>query len=331
MEKKSLSSYISLAELANYGTVTRPVYVVAMEDKTNKTGKTQVMIQVKDGVETNTVAIFDSNVKELQEMFPFFTTGSVVMMDITKKDPYFNATNNIQEVIEEYDLSDIADVAVDNPKDYLNYIVERVKAASDVKGETDYQPLSDLVVNVYGKYREELLRSSSAIANHHMGISGNILHTAEVLNICETLLKTCLGKDVDREILLAAAALHDVGKIMVYETDEVGSASLTLNGYTYGGHHWDSLRIVYDEAKMGNYNPESLMILQNAIASHHGAREYGDIAEPLSLEAIWLNVADNLSAKHYEVKKVIESIEPGTVTPKKVYPIDHKVYRRSNQ
>ena len=331
MEKKSLSEFNSLTDLANYGSVTRPVYVVSMEDKENKTGKTQVMVQVKDGVDTNTVAIFDSSVKVLQEKYPFFTTGSIVIMDITKKDPYFNATTNIQEAIEEYDLSDIADIATDKPEVYWNYIVDRVRKASDEKGETEFEPLSTLVTNVYEEFKEKLLWSSSALANHHMGISGNIVHTAEVLNICETLLGSCLGKAIDKEILLAAAALHDVGKIMVYETDEVGVASLTLNGYAMGGHHWDSLRIVYEETKKGNYNPESLMILQNAIASHHGAREYGDVAEPLSLEAVWLNVADNLSAKHYEIRKVIESLEPGTITSKKVYPLEHKVYRRINQ
>ena len=69
MEKKSLSEFNSLTDLANYGSVTRPVYVVSMEDKENKTGKTQVMVQVKDGVDTNTVAIFDSTVKELQEKY----------------------------------------------------------------------------------------------------------------------------------------------------------------------------------------------------------------------------------------------------------------------
>ena len=331
MNNISLLDYESLSAMANYSTITRPVYVASMEDKPNSTGKTQVMIKVKDGVDINTVAIFDSTVHELKDRYPFFTEGSVVIMNITKKDPYYNATSSIQEVVEQIDLSDIADKATDNPEAFWNYIVDRVRKASAEKGENEFEPLSTLVSNIYEKYKDALLWSSSAVANHHMGISGNIVHTAEVLNICESLLGTCLGKDVDAECLLASAALHDVGKIMVYETDKVGVTSLTMNGYVMGGHHWDSMRIVYEEAKNGNYNPESIMILQNAIASHHGSREFGDISEPLGLEAVWLNMADDLSAKHYEIKKVIESIEPGSVTPKKVYPLDHKVYRRMRQ
>ena len=330
MEKKHLSDYTALADLANGGTVKRPVYVVAMENMENKSGKTQVKVKIKDGAELYTVAIFDTSVKELQERYPFFDAGAIVEMEITKKDPFYNASADIREVSEVFDLSEIAHVATSHAEKLYEYILENVKEASTEKHETEYEPLSKLVVRIYEDYKEQILRSSSATACHHMGIGGNVLHTAEVLNICKFLTKTSIGEDVDKEILYAAAALHDIGKLFVYETDQVGEATVNLNGYAMGGHHYDSLRIVNKEAEKANYNPESMMLLRNAIASHHGSREFGDLATPIGFEAVWLNFADDLSAKHFEIKSAIETLEPGTITPGAVYPLKYHLYRRLN-
>ena len=331
---KKLSEYTLLSDMTNFGTVQRPVYLISMIDKVNKTGKTQVMLTVKDGsnaAETKTITIFDTTVSNLQAQYPFMKEGKLVGLNITFKDPYYNATTEVYEVTEEFDLSEVADVAVDNPEKWYSYILKRVEDASMKKGNSEFDPLSKLVKAIYEKNKERLLRSSSAVAVHHTGISGNIMHTGEVIHICEHLLNTWLGKDIDAEILMAAAALHDVGKIEAYVTDEVGTASMTLEGIAMGGHHWDSLCMVEEERKNGNYDPEALILLKNAIASHHGSRDFGDFAEPISLEAVWLNIADDLSAKHYGIKKAIKALDPGTLSAKNVYPYEHRLYRRKNQ
>ena len=328
---KRLTNYKKLADMVNFETISRPVYVVSITEKVNKAGKTQAQVLVKDGYDINTVSIFDTSINDLTSRFPFFNEGSIVNMNITRKDPYFNADLRISEVDEEYDLSDIADKAIDNPEKYLSYIIKTVKSVSSAQEGHEYDLLSNLVDDIYDKYKTELMYSSSAISNHHTGIGGNLLHTSEVINICMCLLKSCLGKDIDAEILIAAAALHDVGKIFAYSTDKVGVATMTLGGCFMGGHHWDSLRIVEEESQKRKYNPEKLMILKNAIASHHGSREFGDIATPMSLEAFWLNMADNLSAKHYEAMKGIMELNPGEMSARGVYPLDTRLYRRTDQ
>ena len=331
MIMNKLSALKALTNMSNNERLKRPVYVVSIEEKLNKAGKMQVNVSVKDGVSQEQIAIFDSDIQSLTSRYPFFKAESVVNLTITKKDPYYNADNVIEENTEEFDLEEIADKAVDNPLPYYNYILKKVDEASAERKDDLYDPLSKLVRQIYTERKEALLTSSSAAACHHTGISGNILHTAEVVNMCDWLLKSCIGKDVDKELLLAAAALHDVGKTTCYLTDKVGVATVTLEGYAFGGHHMDSLRAVEDAVKDGNYDKERIMILENIIASHHGAREFGDLATPMTIEGYWLHAMDDLDAKHYEAREEIMTLEPGAVSSKKVYALDTRLYRRTDQ
>ena len=93
----------------------------------------------------------------------------------------------------------------------------------------------------------------------------------------------------------------------------------------------DSLRAVEDAVKDGNYDKERIMILENIIASHHGAREFGDLATPMTIEGYWLHAMDDLDAKHYEAREEIMTLEPGAVSSKKVYALDTRLYRRTDQ
>ncbi len=328
---KRLSAIKALTDMADNETLKRPVYVVNIEEKMNKAGKKQVNVSVKDGVSQENIAIFDSDVQSLTSRYPYFTKETIVNLTITKKTPYYNAESIIEENTDEYDLSEIANKAIDNPESYYKYILRKIDEASAERMDDKYDKLNLLVREVYSDRKEAILTSSSAISFHHTGISGNILHTAQVIDMCSNLLKCDMGKDVDKELLLAAAALHDVGKTTCYLTDKVGVATMTLEGYAFGGHHMDSLRAVEEAAKKGNYDKERIMILENIIACHHGAREYGDLATPITIEGFWLNFMDNLNAKHYEAMEEIRTLEPGRMSDKEVYPLKTRLYRRTDQ
>ncbi|MCR5024085.1 MAG: HD domain-containing protein [Lachnospiraceae bacterium] len=308
---KKLSESRALSNMSNHETITRSVYVLSLSDKENRTGKMQVNMQVKDGVSQESISIFDTDLKSLIDRYPFLQEDAIVRLRVTKNEPYFNAEKMIEQDTEEYDLQEIAERATSKPLEIYEYILKKVDEASSKRADSEHDSLSKLVRHIYEKRKDALLRSSSAVGYHHTGIGGNILHTGEVVNMCDCLLHTCIAKDVDRELLLAAAALHDVGKITCYSTSDIGKASFTLEGYAFGGHHMDSLRAIEDAVKGGNYDKERIMILENIIACHHGSREFGDLATPMTIEGYWLHAMDDLDAKHYEAKKVIKDLEPG--------------------
>ena len=328
---KKLSDFKALTTMSNNESLTRPVYVISIDEQVNKTGKKQVNIAVKDGVSQEKISIFNSDIQSLTSRYPFFMTGSIVDLKITRNDNYFNAENEIVENTEEFDFLEIATRGANNPPSCFKYILEKVDEASADRKDNMHDPLSKLVRQIYMERKEALLTSSSAIACHHTGIGGNIKHTAEVVNMCVKLLEAEIGRDVDSELLLAAAALHDVGKTTCYITDKVGISTMTLDGYALGGHHFDSIRAVEEAAKNGNYDKERILILKNIIASHHGSRESGDLATPMTIEGYWLHTLDDLDAKHYEAREEIMSLEPGTWSSKKVYALDTRLYRRTDQ
>jgi 3'-5' exoribonuclease len=288
-------------------------------------------VSVNDGVSMEKISIFDTDLQSLTTSYPFFKTGAIVNLNITKKDPYYNAEKIIEENRDEFDIDEIAKKAVEDPLPFYNYILQEVDAASKERENGEYDPLSKLVRQIYSERKDDLLTGSSAIMCHHVGKGGNILHTAEVVNMCMCLLKSSIGKDLDKELLIAAAALHDVGKTTCYLTDEIGMATMTLEGLALGGHHMNSLLAIENAKKDGNYDKERILILENIIASHHGAREFGDIATPMTLEGYWLHAMDDLDAKHYEAREEIKSLEPGAYSAKKVYSLDSKLYRRTDQ
>lgn len=328
---RELTEFKALSELENYEVLERPVYVAAAEDMVNKSGKSQISFTVKDGKTTEKVTMFDMSLAGLSEKYPFFKTGEIVVMSVTRKNQYFNAAAELKETREEYNLNAIAQVVTDHPERCVKYILEKVTELGEKRDNGGYDPLYRLVGSIYNEYIEKILRGSSAVALHHSGLGGNVQHTAEVVELCYNLLKTTIGREIDGELLLTGAALHDIGKLVCYETDELGMTTVTPEYIAHGGHHFDSLRIVHEAAQKGNYNPERILILENMIASHHGSRDYGDLAEPMTAEAVWLHLMDDLDAKHALVMGELKNLKPGEFSSRMVYGLDTKIYRRKDQ
>ena len=151
------------------------------------------------------------------------------------------------------------------------------------------------------------------------------------MEICSKLLETPLGDDIDAELLMAGAALHDIGKIDCYVTDEVGEATMSLEGSALGGHHYGSLKEIDDAVRDGEYDTERVLLLKNIVACHHGKREFGDIATAMTLEGFWLHYADELDAKHFTVKSKIMECDPGKTTSHKEGDTQYTLYRRVDQ
>lgn len=128
---------------------------------------------------------------------------------------------------------------------------------------------------------------------HHAFLSGLIEH---VLSVCKLAKMTASHyKDIDLDLLLAGAILHDIGKI-----DE-----LTFDrGFGYStegqllGHIAIGVRMVGDKIReVPSFPPRLRTLLEHMILSHHGELEYGSPKVPLFAEAMLLHHLDNLDSK----------------------------------
>lgn len=157
--------------------------------------------------------------------------------------------------------------------------------------------LANIVADIYERYHTELFNTSSASGIHHCGLHGNLYHSLEVAQLANSICAVCISNDIEinRDLVVAGALLHDIGKIYVYDIDGA-VINYTDDGLMYehiylGAHMLDDLRSKYDQAAYPCFD-----LLRHIILSHHGKLEYGSPVTPCFAEALIVNMADGISA-----------------------------------
>ncbi len=140
---------------------------------------------------------------------------------------------------------------------------------------------------------ESFMRAPGGKIVHHSAIGGLLEHTLGVVEICEVVSKRY--KSIDRDLLITAALLHDIGKIFEYKIDKAISTTDegVLLGHLYMGCELVSKKI----DGLRDFPPELKVKLLHCILSHHGEYEYGSPKKPKTLEAVALHYADALDSK----------------------------------
>ena len=189
----------------------------------------------------------------------------------------------------EYDPADylpVSENSTDDMSQQLNAFIKSIK--------NEY--LSTLLNKLFVE-DEEFVKSfqehSAAKTVHHGFIGGLMEHTLSVTRLCDYMAG--VYPLLNRDLLIAAALLHDVGK-----TKEL--SSFPMNDYTDAGqllgHIIIGAQMIHDLARE---IPEFPVALENqlvhCILAHHGELEYGSPKKPALAEAVALNLADNTDAR----------------------------------
>ena len=131
--------------------------------------------------------------------------------------------------------------------------------------------------------------SCPASITHHANWLGGLLeHTLRVTKLCEFYAQQY--HDLDRDLLLTGAILHDIGKLREYTvTSIIGS---TDEGRLIG-HLVVGAGMVNDACRLIESFPEELSLkVQHLVLSSHGTTEFGSPKVPLFPEAQALAMAD---------------------------------------
>jgi len=154
---------------------------------------------------------------------------------------------------------------------------------------------------------------------HHAYKGGLAVHTLQVINHSIALWKNYQGRNLDIEVLVAGAMLHDIGKLSEYNVD----GSRTVFGNLVS-HLVDGAERVTDYcANMGvdANNDSKILIIKHIILSHHEKLEYGSPNRPATLEAVIVAKADSLDATIEGIYKELDNTEPNEFTDR-VYSAD---------
>ncbi len=141
----------------------------------------------------------------------------------------------------------------------------------------------------------------AARAMHHAYIGGLLEHTVSVVTL---IYRICNHyPDLDRDLLIMGAFLHDIGKIeeYVYETHIDFSDAGRLVGHMVLGTRMVEEKI----AAVQGFPVETGLLLKHLILSHHGEAQFGAVKLPASKEAFALHFADDLDAKINAIRRIL--------------------------
>src|SRR5450432_1076865 len=128
---------------------------------------------------------------------------------------------------------------------------------------------------------------------HHAYIGGLLEHVVSLTRSCDLVSRNY--PQINRDLLLTGAFLHDIGKI--HELTYNRSFSYTTRGQLLG-HMIIELEML--QAKLSRLPdfPDSLKtLIEHLIISHHGQYDFGSPKLPMFPEALVLHYLDDLDSK----------------------------------
>lgn len=233
--------------------------------------------------------------------------GDMIKIDLSKdgvKDQRGSKFDNIT-------MSTDAWVKLDKnamPKDLLESLINAPKATQE-QLEKAYKIITDkaqytssdsfaFVMSVLASIpKETLFKCPAAVAIHHSFQGGLIVHTAEVVQISRGIIDNFpIPQLIDKDVVLAGATLHDIGKTVTYGLNDIGMPIKNMLETTVG-HIYYGTSIVERIGVEKKVDADFLNEVLHVIASHHNKPEYGAIKPPMTLEAMIVSQADFIGSR----------------------------------
>ena len=230
--------------------------------------------------------------------------------------------DNVEEFIDVFEQDDFLKIKglINKYKNRFQLTIHKLRRMQDAEVDfSDYLPktskdidelwhtLTDFVgtfENPYLKSLVELFLADPEIAEryriapaaktlHHAYIGGLLDHVVSLFRSCDLLCRNY--PQVNRDLLLTGAFLHDVGKI--HELTYNRSFSYSTRGQLLG-HMIIELEMLQTKLEQLPGFPADLKtLLEHLIISHHGQYEFGSPKLPMFPEALMLHYLDDLDSK----------------------------------
>lgn len=191
-------------------------------------------------------------------------------------------------LLNNFEVLETAKLGIDEDKrnEYFNRVVEVVEGFSNEK-------IKSFVLNILRENEEKIKIAPAAKQMHHNYIGGLIVHISECVEIAQTILPK-LSKKINPCEVLAAAILHDIGKIYEYDIN-LESGLIEYN------EQFRKDWITHSQYGFTLCMNAGFLNIAKMIAAHHGRSDWGamiDLGER-DLEPFYyiIHHIDDLSAK----------------------------------
>lgn len=181
----------------------------------------------------------------------------------------------------------------EDPEKLFDDIISEVMQSADPKHSTG---IAELTKKCLDGYKDMYMYSSGAVKHHHSGVGGLLYHSYRMVKSAAKISN--IYPELDSELLVCAAALHDIGKIFTYDTNMTGGTTATRHEVLYGHPVFGAELIgeVYKHSHI-SVNMEKYHMLRHIVLSHHGELEYGAAVRPAIPEAAVVYCLDLLDSR----------------------------------
>ncbi len=268
------------------------------QSATSKAGKEYENVTLQDKTGTIDCKIWDPNSTGIEEFAPLdyiYVVGEVTSFQ-----------NNLQLNIKRVRIARAGEYL---PEDYL--------PVSEKDAKTMYLELKQILDTVNNQWLKALIdkyfsdpafenafcQHSAAKTIHHSFVGGLCEHTLSVVKLCDYFCSQY--SYLNRDLLLTAAAFHDVGKLK--EISNFPANDYTDDGQLLGHLVMGSELIGSACRRIQGFPHRLCSELQHCILAHHGEFEYGSPKKPALAEAMALHLADNTDARLETMKEILSA------------------------
>ncbi len=267
------------------------IFIVSRsEHRQTSTGSPYISLIFSDRTGQINAFLFE-HVDELSEVLK---RGNVVRVRafVEKRKNQLQLKVQEAKLAEKYDIKDLIPVT---PHDIEKLFASLNKYLSTVEDPYLRALLEEVFTDT--DFIKRFKEAPAAMKYHHNYIGGLLEHTVSILKLADVI--STVYPDVDRDLLLVGALLHDIGKVWEYRftpfiemTDEGRLIGHIVLGYEYVQ---DKIHAV--SKKMGGFPEELKLRLLHLILSHHGELAKGSPVEPRTVEAQILHHLDYLDSR----------------------------------
>jgi len=283
---------VYVAELA-VGDNVSELFAVRSVDLKEYSGGKMVSLELVDRTGRIKGIIWDGSaalMKDLMVDRVYRIRGSVTMY---KGDNQI--TVNAIEPCEEFDTDDFiprGDLSYEELNKKFEEAIGRIK-------DSDYRGLLKELFSD-SEIRESFLNGVGGKLWHHNYVGGLAEHSFSMFELCSSFCENY--KELNRDLILTAAILHDIGKIRSYSL--VSAIDYTSEGRLLG-HIVIGDELVRDAIeRLGNFPKEKALKLRHLILSHQGSLEQASPVVPMMPEGYALYAADLLDSKLAALRRI---------------------------
>jgi 3'-5' exoribonuclease len=196
----------------------------------------------------------------------------------------------LEAAAESYDPADLAATSGASPEDLEGKLRQLLETVQEPQ-------LRELLGRFFGGSSPiwKRFRDAPAAKVYHQAYRHGLLeHTVSVAQAVSAAANFFPG--IDREVAVAGALLHDIGKTLAYN-DEPLAIDLTDAGRLQGEIALGYYTVRREIEEIPGFDPALAQAVLHIILSHHGSLEHGSPVLPATREAVLVHMIDNLGGR----------------------------------